>query len=557
MCYGDPPLGSYAASLSAPVTREDLIATELPMLSLPASGDLSLGQKLQLEAPVTFSGRVEAACPPPQQNCSTMSIGAQVRITRPSRFPGGPGLRLVALAKSGVPRGTDSFTIHLPRTHAGDPPYTVTIDPEGGGDLPPTNGGKDPAQLVPPKRLQLTAETDVEHQTYTLGTNAVQISGALKDGLGNPLTKYRVVALGHWDATAAPTEVSSVHYSTDGTYTIQLAEGLVGTVEIVAKPYDPMVVAPELHAGAVDVSGPQVKNLYAPTGLGSRIDIDVKVSALSGDGGVKPVSGARVVVSGSTDASFSSGVRAVLVAEATTRDDAIDETQAGVAHLSLLDGAALATAYRIRVIPPGSSSSGIIFDEPLELAQATSVFLPQRVAVRGTLVDTAGNPLADVSVTARRSLRFLWSLTGDNQTFLDEIPASTSITPDTGEFLIWVDPSVAETWGHYDLFIETPDKSPAPNWIISDLEIPRIPGQMTIDLGMVTIPDAAFLHGAVVDPSGAPVEGSALRIFRVSDNDSLCKEVTNAPADCSDDAQVLGHGESDNAGIVRLTLPRP
>ena len=207
LCYGDPPLGMYAATLSAPITREDLIATEVPLLTLFSDGDLG---PLTLETPVTFSGRVEAACSTSQTTCSTMSIAAQVRITRPSRFPGGPALRLVALSKSGMPRGTDSFTIEIPRTHPGDPPYRITIDPEGGSDTPPTHGGKDPAQLVPPRRLALAAETDIEHQTYALGSNAVQISGTLKDGLGTALTKYRVVALGRWDANGAPTEVYSV-----------------------------------------------------------------------------------------------------------------------------------------------------------------------------------------------------------------------------------------------------------------------------------------------------------------------------------------------------------
>jgi hypothetical protein len=46
-------------------------------------------------------------------------------------------------------------------------------------------------------------------------------------------------------------------------------------------------------------------------------------------------------------------------------------------------------------------------------------------------------------------------------------------------------------------------------------------------------------------------------VFRISDNESLCREVYNAPSECSDDAKALGHGESDGAGIVRLNLPRP
>lgn len=544
LCYGDPPLGTYAATLSAPVSREDLVATELPDLALAANGDLG---ELALEAPVTFSGRIEAACSG-QTTCSTDSLGAQIRITRPSRFPGGPALRLLALSTSGVPRGTDSFTIQIPRTHPGDPPYVVTIDPEGGGDLPPTHGGKDPAQIVPPKRLVLVADGDLSHQTYALGSSAT-ISGLIKDAFGNYLSKYRVVALGRWDAMAAPTEVSSVHYSTDGTYSIALAEDLVGPVEIVARPYDPLNVAPELHVPGIEVNT-QMKNLLQPTGIGSRVDVEIPIEALSGDGGVKPVSGARVVVTGTTETGLSTGAHAEVVAETVTAED-------GIARLSLLDGDALVTSYRLRVVPPASSSAGIVYDAVVDVPEPASVRLPQRVALRGSVVDVDGNPLADVSVTARRSLRFLWSLAADDQKFLDEVPAATAITPETGEFVIWIDPALATIWGHYDLFFETPDSSSAPNWLIPDFEIPRIPGQMTISLDTVTLPAAARVHARIVDPEGGAVEGSDLRVFRISDNQALCEEVTNAPAACSDDAKVMGHGESDDGGVVRLTLPRP
>lgn len=546
LCYGDPPLGMYAATLSAPITREDLISTEIPALAIPADGNIGA---LVLESPVTFSGRVEAACTMPQTMCSTMSIAAQIRITRPSRFPGGPALRLVTTSKGGVARGTDSFSIRLPRTGPNDPPYTVTIDPEGGGAMPPTHGGKDPAQLVPPKRISLVADDNIEHQTYTLGTNTVQITGTLRDGLNSPLTHYRVVALGRWDATSAPVKVSTVHYSTDGSYAIDIAEGVFGPVEIVARPYEPQTVAPELRAPNVDVH-PQVKHIAAPTGVGARVDLEIPIEALSGDGEVKPVNGAHVTITASTDTSFTTGVRAVVSAEHTTGED-------GIARLTILDGDAFAGGYRIRVVPPASSPAGIVVQDVSLQSLPRAIRLPQRVAVRGTIVDTNGLPLAGVSVTARRALRFLWSLESTDRAFLEEIPAATAITPENGAFVVWVDPSVADTWGHYDLSFAAPDSSTAPSWLLRDVEIPRVPGQMTVDLGVVMIPDTAFVRATVVDGAGNAVEGSSLRIFQLLDTGTLCTDVSNAPADCGFDARVLDDGESDAAGLVRLKLPRP
>src|SRR5207344_2825646 len=78
VCYGDPPTGMFAATLVAPIEREDLTSTEIPDLLLPRTGHLD---DLQLDGPISFTGRVEAYCA--GSNCSTSSIAAEVRLTRP------------------------------------------------------------------------------------------------------------------------------------------------------------------------------------------------------------------------------------------------------------------------------------------------------------------------------------------------------------------------------------------------------------------------------------------------------------------------------------------
>jgi hypothetical protein len=546
LCYGNPPAGQYAATMSAPIEREDLISTEIPSLSLPASGLLP---DLELETPVTFSGRVEAYCPG-SSTCSTLSIAAEVRLTRPSRFPGGPALRLSAQAKAGVPRGTDSFTIQIPRTHDGEAPYTVTIDPAGGGEQPASNGGTDPAELVPPRRIELTATGNLEHQTYTLGgADLPVLSGTLKDAFGTSLTGYRVVALGRWDTTSAKTEISTVDYVSNGQYALTLAEGAIGPIEIVARPYDHNVIAPELHLnGLMPVT--QTRLIAQPTGLGGRVDLQIPIKGLTGDGQVKPVSGARVIIVGQQDSAYQGAPALSFTVETITGDD-------GVAKLAVLDGAQLAASYRLQVVPPASSTLGVVYGATLSLDAPAAVQLPSRVGLRGRVIDIDGQPLGDVSVTARRSLRFLWSLDATDQGFLDEIPAATTITPDSGDFVVWVDPALADAWGHYDLTFETPKGSSSPDWVIPDFEIPRVAGQMTVSLGDVVIPDAAYIRAKVVDPAGNPVEGSALRIFLLPTDNLLCSQVSHAPDGCRVDATVVGDGESDAQGIVRLDLPRP
>jgi len=244
------------------------------------------------------------------------------------------------------------------------------------------------------------------------------------------------------------------------------------------------------------------------------------------------------------------GASAVVSAQATTGDD-------GLAHVMLLDGPAFATTYKLRVVPPASSSLGVLFDVPFALDQTTAVRLPQRIALHGRVLDAAGEPLGDVSVTAQPALRFKWSLDGDPLAFLDAIPAATSITPATGDFVVWVDPLVADVWGHYDLDFETPTGSISPSWTQSDIEIPRVLGQTTFDLGDVTLPPAAHVHGRITDPGGTVVQGADLRIFQIMTDTSLCTQVADPPDQCQIPAQLVGSGTSDDQGWVRLTLPRP
>jgi len=258
-----------------------------------------------------------------------------------------------------------------------------------------------------------------------------------------------------------------------------------------------------------------------------------------------------VQVSGTTVTSFTTGVHAVMADEAIAGED-------GVAHLSVLDGSALASSYRMSVVPPAASPFGIIFGSSVPLTSATtSVRLPPRLSIGGKIVDSTGRELAGVSVTARRSLRFLWSLEDTEQAFLNEISAATTTTEEDGNFLLWVDPAVGSAWGHYDIYFEPPEGSTAPRWTIPDFEIPRIPDQTAISLDTVTIPDAAYLHGKIVDGAGRNVLGSTLRLFLLSPDDSVCQEVFNAPEECADDAKVMGQAQSDDNGIVRIKLPRP
>ncbi|MGE5185706.1 MAG: hypothetical protein ACM31C_26775 [Acidobacteriota bacterium] len=551
VCWGDPPAGMFAATLGPPSDRTDLVATELPALMIPSDGWLGM---LAMPSPVTLSGRVEAFCSTGQTTCDATSIGATITVTRASLFAGGPGVHAVVTAKDGIPGGTDSFSTRLPAGHAGEPPYVVTVMPDGRGDQPPSSGTS-PAMIAPPLRLTVDGLSDT-HLPLTLGSaSSPTVQGSLSDGqlTPHPLAKYRVVALGRWDATSPLSEVSTVAYvgavqPSNGTFALTIADGVTGPVEIVATPYDPNVVAPTLYLPNVSPGDAQ-NVLTQPAALGNRVDLSIPIQGLAGDGSIQPVSGARVIVTGRLDPAL--GTHAVLSAEATTSGD-------GIAHVSVLDGEALNGSYKLRVVPPASSPLAAIYDQPLELATAgVPVRLAPRLALRGSVVDSTGAPVSNVSVTVRPSLSFVWALDDDAQQFLAEIPAATAVTPDNGGFVVWVDPFIGTVWGAYDLTLEPPATSPAPTWTRTGIQMPRAPNQMSLAIDQVMIPEAAHLHGEITDSSGTDVIGGELRIFQIQSDLTVCAQAANPPATCVPPAIPMGSGTSDSLGIVRLTLPRP
>lgn len=545
VCWGNPPTGTFAAALGPPSDRSDVVPTEIPALAIPANGWLG---DLVLDQPVTFSGRIQAFCMAPAA-CTDTSLPASITVTRDSLFPGGPGFHAIVDAKDGVASGSTSFSLAVPPTHDTDPDYLVTIMPDGRALTPPSNGSVSPAELAPPLHMHLRAPSDLPAMTFTLGAaDSPVITGTLADGNGRPLQNYRVAALGRWEPKAAATEVSTVDYTgATGTYTITLASGIIGNVEIVATPYDPNVVAPELHLPNVPAAS-ATKPLSGPPSVGNPRQITLAITGVSGSGEVAPVAGARVMVHATYTPSLAGTARAEIATDVTTGDD-------GLAHLTVLDGSAFTGTYALRVIPPVGSNLSVVYDQALMLMDAQEIRLPARIAVRGTLKDRAGQPIANASVTAIPALRFAWSLAPADQDFLTQIPAATATTPDSGDFVLWVDPFIADVWGDYDLSIEPASGADTPLYTVSDIAIPRT-GQALLTLGDVTVPDAANVHGRITDPTGTAVEGGELRVFSVVTDQSLCTQVSY-PGACVIPALLVGHGASDAQGVVRLTLPRP
>jgi hypothetical protein len=543
VCWGNPPAGALAAVVSPPSERADLVSREVLMLP-QISGDGWI-EDMHLEAAVTLKGQLRALCETP---CDGLTLAATITVTRPSVFSGGPGFRKVVTVED------ENFEIKLPATKAGERPFTVTVVPSG-RDAPGT--GTLFAGAVPPMQVELAVPSNLSGSVLQLGGfNLTRISGSIRTSSGAPLPGYRVVALGRWAADQPPTEVSTVDFTgLSGDYELKLSRDLVGTVEVVARPFG-VGLRPELRAGGLPVAEDSTRSLVLPsTSTGAEVPIRIMVDHMDSGGEIAPVAGARVMISGSVvDAS---GSMRFSSEGFTTKD--------GAAQLKLLDTPELVQSYKLSIIPPPSSKASAVFGKPFTTLPATSSHrLGTRIAITGTVYDADDQPVKDISVTARPSVRFLWSLEPEAQAFLGEIPASTAVTPDTGEFVLFVDHALpggaqgATVWGHYDLAFEPPAaKARVPSWTRTDVELPRDAAQSTLELKSIHLPDAAYVRGYVYDDEDATVEGAELRLYRVQLDPTLCDATRFEPqGSCPIPPLLMGRAASDEDGIARLTLPR-
>ncbi|MFT3699759.1 MAG: hypothetical protein QM831_41815 [Kofleriaceae bacterium] len=545
-CYGGPPSGTFGAVIVPPALRPDLIANEIANLTLPENGDFGT---LQIEAPVRITGRIEAYCPD-QATCSQESVAATVVITRAPLFAGGTGFTSSVSATEGLSRGNNSFTAFVPRSHDGDPPYVITVVPTGNGPQPPQNGGTSAAELSPTVAFERSPTTDISVGTIVLGSKTSPvITGTVSDSANRPLTRYRVVARGKLDPLGAVTDVSTVAYTTTGTYSLTLSDNIVGTISIVATPYGSGVTAPTLTFPGLDAKS-GVHPLTQPADVGEMVTSKIHIEGLSGDGSVNPVAGAKVTVTAEVDSLLHDSADATFTAQGTTLDT-------GDVELALLDGSAF--HYTMRVIPPAGSDLGVVFDQDIDstmLSAIPDVRLPARVALSGRIVDAAGQPAKALSVTAKPSLRFQWSELDDAASFLAEIPAATANTDDAGDFIVYVDLLVAGVWGHYDVSFDQTSGSTAATYTVGDVELPREVTLTSLALPQTQLPDTAFLHGTITDKNNLKISGGELRVFQISADTSLCDQVPYPPANCTIPAQLIGNATTDDTGGLRLGLPR-
>ncbi len=541
-CYGNPPTGAFAALVSPPSDRTDLVARQVLDFRIPLDGRFA---DVQLDEPITYKGTL-AGCAAGEP-CDPTSMDATITVTGKSTFAGGPSFLGVFTAPA-----HEGFDLQVPRTHANET-YSVTILP-GGRDASPTTGTT-AAQLIPPYHVNMAFTESAANQTISLGdgdaTHPIHtLRGKISTTSGVPVSNYRVVAVGHWEPDGALVEVSTIDYTgTDGTYELQVSADLTDEVRIVATSYA-AALRPTLSIGNIVPSvDSENNNLQLPDLLGSAHPVSIPVDGVNGSGVVGPIAGATVTITGSVMAGTT---RATIVAVDTTDADGF------ATHLALLDGEELTASYRMAIVPPANASVGVLLDQPLTFAGSlVALRLPDRVAIRGRVRDHDGAPVKGVSVTARPALSFLWNLHPALQSVLSTVPPATTVTPESGEFIVFVDRALGTVGGRYDLAFDSTSAAQIPNYTQTDIAVPTEATIPAIALPDITLPDAAFVHGFVTDPDGKRVGGAELKIYELPSSQlTLCTQVQYAPASCPVPAQLLGRGASSASGELRVILPR-
>jgi hypothetical protein len=539
VCWGDPPSVPLAAIVGPPGDAKDLVPAELPELFIPEHGwmgDLVLG------TPVTLRGRVLRECILP---CPETPVEATISVTRPSSFPGGPGLSLVEKTAS-----DGSYVLHLPltRTRPEDPPYTVVVSPADRGAVRSSMlTAAAAAEELPPLMRSVIASRDAQLNFLLPSTNLPTIDGRVVDGAGDGLAGYRVVARGRWAQGASEAEVSTVAVTAaDGSYHLILSESLVGKVSVRAEPPATSIGAATMEMSNLDATG-AVTGVLLRLPANQRPAVSLTLPVEATDSGGAPLSGDGFAVR---------LLYELVSGNQTTRYKVEGSIKSGTVTLTVVPGVTGEDwIYRLRMLPPVDSRLTAVFDRPLVIGAGgmkPPLRLAERVRVTGVVVNERGVAVKGMTLTARPSLSFLLDLDEPRRALVDELGATTATTSKNGEFVVWADQLIAGLPARYSFTFQPPADELSPTWThTQEISMPPVEGVPTLEVGVLSAPEASNVHGRISNPGGRPVAKGRVLIYRL---DSACMETQQGS--CASTATLLGRGVADDEGVVRISLPK-
>lgn len=559
ICWGNPPAGPFAAVLTPPAERTDLVQTEFPVLSIDADGNIA---DLVFAETITVSGRVVIDCPDqiePTDCNPDLSVAAQIWVRRPSDIQGAPDYKRSVDAVAGAGPGDDAFTLLLPRLPAGAEPYEITVLPGAAID----NETLAPAAMAPPVRFTLAGDQDEVGADWVLGSpeDHTWVMGRITDAASRGIADMQVTLLGRW-TEGGVAERSSTVGTTDaeGSFVLRVPLAMLDVYELVARPasgqniptlYKAELLIEDPPSGDqwVDIGDVRMPSYPAPTSF------VLPLLGTSSGGAEVAVAGAEVEVT--TALSGDLGVTALFTANGSSDTD-------GKVALQLIPGGNFDRPYLVQVRTAPDSEHASIAGHGIAVGPSTGylsgLLLPRRIGVSGKLWDDDLQPVTGAQVVAEPSVAFAWRLALDIQDFLDNLQAPSTTTDDHGAFLLWVDPLVAEETAVYDLQITPQPGTAAPPWTEEGQEV-MVTGEEPItgrQLGDIRLPAASYARGTVKTAGGEEIEGATLWVLQIRTDDMVCNGAIRPLGDvCVPPAIPRGVWSSRSDGQVWIALPDP
>jgi hypothetical protein len=554
ICVGPTSL-EFGAILVPPEGRTDLVITELSLLDIDGQGRLtnaSFGPSVRVRGRIVLNSTMEP------------SVAASITFRRPSLIPGGRDYVVTATALGGVlPDDPEpAFDVLLPPTGDAEP-YEVTIRPDNGMGYHPTQDYQPPDRLAAPLHLSwddVNEDRDVL-VPLILSEGLKNVRGRVLDAAGRGIEGMEVVLWGR-QAIGHPLEIASsigttladgsfsVFARSDGenTYDVEVTAGAVVKVDGL-----PLAGAPTLRRSGIVVEDPgagfsvteTLDDIIYPA-FGVPATYTIPVYGRDSGGTQIAANGANLVAT--TSLSSSGGDTVTYTAKAPIGAD-------GLAVVDLIPGTDQNRVYTVQVIPASTSPIGAIWDFPIEVGAYPGTLaelpLPPRVFVTGRILDEFNKPAANVQVTPKLSLPFLFGLSQANQDRLKDLGWSDALTDADGRYALYLDAMVLGLPAIFDLELTPPLSSLQPRWSQDRVAIPEGMNS-AFDVGDYALPPVSFAWGLALDPEGAPIAGADLKVYVIADP-TLCAGAQG----CAPPARLVDVAQSDENGEVMMSLPKP
>ncbi len=454
---------------------------------------------------------------------------ASVLLTLPSTIPGHAALTFQATAAmdNSSTISTITGTISIPASMSSRM-GTLALTP-----LPPSDLQNPPYSFP----VTVSPVTMADTLAETLPAGNVTVTGQIESAAEAPLTDSlvaRVFQGGSQVSTASLTDTTGYFKILLGTFdptapfTVQLSPSQQGSA-------DPWFTSSAMTLASSTASSLSLGTIKLPSYV--AVPNLFNVSVLGADK-MTAVSGALVQAQASLGAATSPQQQQIGSAD-FIRTGTTDVH--GLVALSLLPGTVAQTLdYNIAVNPPSSSPYATTCLSPVVTVMGASsvstpsaptlatAMLPLRPVLTGTVTDSQGYAVANVTVTAT-------AISGASNPCgnATEASASTS-TSATGQFTLPLDP------GTYQLDYDPPTGSSAPRLTEPSFAI------AASTTHAVTLPRGGLISGTVADSNGIPLPTAVVRLFEQNCIASACA----AP-------WLQGQAVTDMNGSFRVVVPLP